>query len=145
MSLLKFEKKCFKQIVGKVMFGKATVTLSDVTAGNGVVHAIDEVLFASPQTSQSIKNDGNKKDNLAGPKRKNLVELCKDLGFTSFAAAITYLIFSKDLNVKIKIWTAPRLIRFCLGNNTFDGKTVCEPSLSTSSYVIWMKLHIMKC
>ena len=88
MSLLKFEKKCFKQIVGKVMFGKATVTLSDVTAGNGVVHAIDEVLFASPQTSQSIKNDGNKKDNLAGPKRKNLVELCKDLGFTSFAAAM---------------------------------------------------------
>jgi Fasciclin domain len=45
------------------MFGKATVTLSDVTAGNGVVHAIDEVLFASPQTSQ-LKNDVNKKENL---------------------------------------------------------------------------------
>jgi hypothetical protein len=38
-----------QQISGKLMFGKATVTLSDVTAGNGVVHAIDEVLFAAPE------------------------------------------------------------------------------------------------
>ena len=73
------------------MFGKATVTLSDVTAGNGVVHAIDEVLFASPQTPQStptFKTDVIKRDKPVEPKRKNLVELCKDLGFTSFAAAM---------------------------------------------------------
>ena len=94
------------------MFGKATVTLSDITAGNGVVHAIDEVLFATPQMSTNVdddniltemaKNEGSsaktkstKKDNSLlsasgdGPKRKNLVDLCRDLGFTSFAAAMT--------------------------------------------------------
>lgn len=92
------------------MFGKATVTLSDITAGNGVVHAIDEVLFATPQMSnvddniltEMAKNDGfpattksTKKYNSLlsvsgdGPKRKNLVDLCRDLGFTSFAAAMT--------------------------------------------------------
>lgn len=77
---------------GKVMFGKATVTLSDVTAGNGVVHAIDEVLFATPQLSQlskpTFKPEVNKRDKPVEQKRKNLVELCKDLGFTSFAAAM---------------------------------------------------------
>ncbi len=31
--------------LGLVTFGNATVTLADVTAWNGVVHAIDEVLF----------------------------------------------------------------------------------------------------
>ena len=72
------------------MFGKATVTLSDVTAGNGVVHAIDEVLFASPQSWQpsTFKTDVIKREKPVEPKRKNLVELCKDLGFTSFAAAM---------------------------------------------------------
>ena len=73
------------------MFGKATVTLSDVTAGNGVVHAIDEVLFTTPPTS-NIGNsvESTKSDNSINfsAKKKNLVELCKDLGFTSFAAAM---------------------------------------------------------
>lgn len=76
---------------GKVMFGRATVTLSDVTAGNGVVHAIDEILFVNPP---SIEIDmkmprvrlGSTFSSTA-PK-KNLVELCKELGFTSFAAAM---------------------------------------------------------
>ena len=114
------------------MFGKATVTLSDVTAGNGVVHAIDEVLFATPSmstdvetwtkdddsilietstkddailTETSIKDDViltemSKNDVWATrvlkkdissilKKKKNLVDLCRDLGYTSFAAAMT--------------------------------------------------------
>ena len=103
------------------MFGKATVTLSDVTAGNGVVHAIDEVLFATPSMStigqnvftendesiltETSKNDDTiltdsfkndilatrvlKKDNSFVTKKKNLVDLCRDLGYTSFAAAMT--------------------------------------------------------
>ena len=114
------------------MFGKATVTLSDVTAGNGVVHAIDEVLFATPSmptvvetstkdddtilietstkddailTETSTKDDViltemSKNDVWATrvlkkdissilKKKKNLVDLCRDLGYTSFAAAMT--------------------------------------------------------
>ena len=110
--VLRFLSKLINLLSGKVMFGKATVTLSDITAGNGVVHAIDEVLFATPQMSTNVdddniltemaKNEGlsattksTKKDNSLlsassdGPKRKNLVDLCRDLGFTSFAAAMT--------------------------------------------------------
>jgi transforming growth factor-beta-induced protein len=91
---------------GKVMFGKATVTLSDVTAGNGVVHAIDEVLFSTPQPSNvetsnvddiltemskfdTSKLTVSKKDNSFRGPMKNLVDLCRDLGYTSFAAAMT--------------------------------------------------------
>ena len=98
------------------MFGKATVTLSDVTAGNGVVHAIDEVLFTTPPTSnignsvESIKIDNSIK---FSAKKKNLVELCKDLGFTSFAAAMTmtgidkvhyFLKLASLLNGRLRVW-----------------------------------------
>ena len=86
-----FGKCYFTCILGKVMFGKATVTLSDVTAGNGVVHAIDEVLFTTPPTSNignSVESTKNDNSINFSAKKKNLVELCKDLGFTSFAAAM---------------------------------------------------------
>ena len=91
------------------MFGKATVTLSDVTAGNGVVHAIDEVLFTTPPTS-TLENDINsvvstKKDDSikVSAKKKNLVQLCNDLGFTSFAAAMTMTGIDKVENQNLEI------------------------------------------
>jgi hypothetical protein len=103
------------------MFGKATVTLSDVTAGNGVVHAIDEVLFATPSMSTDVETSTKDDDTILIEtstkedviltemskndvwatrvlkkdissilkKKKNLVDLCRDLGYTSFAAAMT--------------------------------------------------------
>jgi hypothetical protein len=114
------------------MFGKATVTLSDVTAGNGVVHAIDEVLFATPSMPTDVETSTKDDDTISIEtstkddailietstkddailtemskndvwatrvlkkdissilkKKKNLVDLCRDLGYTSFAAAMT--------------------------------------------------------
>ena len=48
------------------------MTLADVTAGNGAVHTIDEVLFPDFKI-----------------KTKNLVEVLKSQGFSAFAKALT--------------------------------------------------------
>lgn len=71
---------------GKMAFNDAQVTLPDVTAGNGAVQAIDAVLSPHKKLSgfKSLKSHNT------APKKglKNLVQVCKEQGFTSFAQAL---------------------------------------------------------
>lgn len=67
-----------------VKFGKGTVTLMDVTAGNGAVHAIDEVLF--PTSGRYHRH--HKSSSLRKLQQQNLADLCRTLGYTSFADAL---------------------------------------------------------
>ncbi len=60
-------------------FGKASVTLADITAGNGAVHAVDEVLFPEFGLLQSHANS---------ELSMNLVQLLEDKGYVSFASAL---------------------------------------------------------
>ena len=61
---------------GEIKFGKGLVTLKDVTAGNGAVHAISEVLFPD------FKSFSTKK------KSMNLMQVLESNGYTSFAKAL---------------------------------------------------------
>jgi len=64
---------------GVLKFGKASVTLADITAGNGAVHAVDEVLFPEFGLLQSHANS---------ELSMNLVQLLEDKGYVSFASAL---------------------------------------------------------
>ena len=61
--------------------------MADITAGNGAIHSIDEVLFPNwdlPNSNEIRSNEIQSK--VAKP---NLAVLCRDLGLTAFADALT--------------------------------------------------------
>ena len=64
-----------------VKFDKAGVTLADVTAGNGAVHAVDTVLFPAKKRAAAF-NKVAKKHGF------NLKEVCEKMGYSSFAKAL---------------------------------------------------------
>ena len=66
--------------------GKASITLSDVTAGNGVIHSIAEVILPK-QIHRNVVNNLFKDFEVVNKKAKkivSLVDLLREKGFTSF-------------------------------------------------------------
>ncbi len=66
--------------------GKGRVTLPDITAGNGVVHVLDEVLF--PKYYGELETTEKEKVEEVKTETESIVELCRSLGLTSFADAL---------------------------------------------------------